>query len=120
MGIEKGLVATTAAPTAALPATLPTNFKRTYIIFIDRDSISIAESNKALELRKSSKAYFNMGKYNESLVDLTESLDIEPNTAFALRIREDTYRIMSKYKELLAEVAGLSPRYSAAHSTRYA
>ncbi|RIB08488.1 hypothetical protein C2G38_2211541 [Gigaspora rosea] len=80
-------------PRINLPTTLPS-----------RDSISIAESNKASELRKSGEAYLNMGKYNESLVDLTKSLDIEPNNAFALKSRGVVYYKMKEYDKSLADL----------------
>ncbi|RIB16238.1 hypothetical protein C2G38_1526351 [Gigaspora rosea] len=38
--------------------------------------ITEIESNRASELRKSGKAYRIMGKYEESLIDLTKSLEI--------------------------------------------
>ncbi|RIB14388.1 hypothetical protein C2G38_2248270 [Gigaspora rosea] len=85
-------------PRINLPTTLPS-----------RDSISIAESNKASELRKGGEAYLKIGWYKESLVDLTKSLDIEPNNAFALfkiveSCRGETYCWMDKFEESLADL----------------
>ncbi|RIB14389.1 hypothetical protein C2G38_2195264 [Gigaspora rosea] len=80
-------------PRINLPTTLPS-----------RDSISIAESNKASELRKSGEAYIKIGRYKESLVDLTKSLDIEPNNAFALKNRGVVYYKMKEYDKSLADL----------------
>ncbi|RIB05833.1 hypothetical protein C2G38_2047289 [Gigaspora rosea] len=56
------------------------------------------------ELRKSGEAYRVMGKYEESLIDLTKSLEIEANNANALRYRGATYLAMDRYEESLADL----------------
>ena len=50
------------------------------------------------------KFYFNIGKYEQALADLTKLLDFEPNNAFALKYQGETYFIMERYKESLASL----------------
>ncbi|RIB15923.1 hypothetical protein C2G38_2191317 [Gigaspora rosea] len=73
------------------------------ISIVDND-LSEIESNKASELRKSGDSYRKMGKYKESITDLTKSLEIKPDDAFALRSRGESYRMMGKYKESIADL----------------
>ncbi|RIB05832.1 hypothetical protein C2G38_2148366 [Gigaspora rosea] len=69
---------------------------------------TISSSNvlppKASELRKNGEAYRIMGNYEESLIDLTKSLEIEANNANALSYRGATYFAMDRYKESLADL----------------
>ncbi|RIB16234.1 hypothetical protein C2G38_2190503 [Gigaspora rosea] len=67
-------------------------------------SITEIESNRASELRKSGEAYRIMGKYEESLIDLTKSLEFEANNANALSYRGATYFAMYRYEESLADL----------------
>ncbi|RIB29194.1 hypothetical protein C2G38_2239033 [Gigaspora rosea] len=88
-------------PRVNLPSTLPS--RDINISIVDND-LSKIESNKASELRKGGDSYRIMGKYTESITDLTKSLEIEPNNAFALRSRGESYRMMGKYNESLADL----------------
>ena len=54
------------------------------------------------------KFYFNIGKYEQALADLTKLLDFEPNNAFALKYQGETYFMMEKYEESLACLDKLS------------
>ena len=38
--------------------------------------------------------YFNLGEYGNALTDLDKSLEIEPNDAHALRIRDQVYEML--------------------------
>ncbi|RIB22190.1 hypothetical protein C2G38_2243466 [Gigaspora rosea] len=87
-------------PRVNLPSTLPS---RDSGIPITDNDLSEVESNKASELRKGGETYRITGKYNESITDLTKSLEIEPNNAFALKSRGNSYRMMKKYVESLAD-----------------
>ncbi|RIB22192.1 hypothetical protein C2G38_2243468 [Gigaspora rosea] len=89
-------------PRVNLPSTpLPSRNSGTPVV---DNKFSEIESNKALELRKSGESYRIMGKYKESITDLTKSLEIEPNNAFALRSRGDSHRMMGRYNESLADL----------------
>lgn len=50
------------------------------------------------------ETYCIINKYKESLVDLSLSLEIEPNNANALSIRGEVYFSMEKYKEALIDL----------------
>ncbi|RIB29193.1 hypothetical protein C2G38_2027871 [Gigaspora rosea] len=87
-------------PRVNLPSTL---LSRDSNISIVDNYLSEIESNKASELRKNGDSYRKIGKYKESITDLTKSLEIEPNNASALSCRGTTYRMMGRYNESLAD-----------------
>ena len=58
-------------------------------------------------LRYRGKFYFVMGKYEQSLADLTKLLGFETSNAFALRYRAETYYMIEKYEESLADIKKL-------------
>ena len=61
------------------------------------------KQNIAHTLRYRGKLRFDMGRYEQSVVDFTKLLEFETNDAFALRCRGETYYIMRKYDESLAD-----------------
>src|SRR4051812_25195005 len=48
--------------------------------------------------------HYMIGRYNESLSDLIESLEIEPNNATTLSYRGRTYYMMGRYKEAFTDL----------------
>ena len=55
-------------------------------------------------LKYQGKFYFVVGKYEQTIADLTKLLELETNNAFALRYRGETYYIMKKYEESLVDL----------------
>ncbi|KAF0472546.1 SPRY-domain-containing protein [Gigaspora margarita] len=51
--------------------------------------------------------YFVMGEYKKALEDLTKLLEIDPNNAFALRYRGETYLLLNEYEKSYADVKRL-------------
>ena len=74
-------------------------------------SQQIVDLTKLLEIKQNivqlkcrGKIYFVMGSYEQALVDLTKSLEFEPNDLFALKYRGETYHMMKRYEESLADL----------------
>ncbi|RIB15733.1 hypothetical protein C2G38_2092608, partial [Gigaspora rosea] len=68
---------------------------------INRFEESLADFNKSLAIEPSAEA---LRIREELLVILNKSLEIEPYNLFSLRIRGDTYRMMSIYEDSLADL----------------
>ncbi|RIB08777.1 hypothetical protein C2G38_2044865 [Gigaspora rosea] len=62
------------------------------------------ELNYARILVSRGKTYLMMGRYDDALKDLSNSLEILPNNVFALVHRAETYRLMGKCSEALTDL----------------
>src|SRR5436190_11801308 len=64
-------------------------------------SLEIKQNTAQLKFR--GKICFIIGNYEQALTDLTKLLESEPNDSFALKYRGETYHMMKKYNNSLAD-----------------
>jgi len=75
---------------------------------------TIEAKGRVVALGRRGKAYHDMGKHEEALVDFNRALELKPDDAWAIDSRGKAYWLMGKYEEALADLThsiGLDPKY---------